>query len=248
MTTILGIDTSSYRLGVSVCKDGQVIAEYSTWLKKNHALRLMPAVEHVLQDVDLKPADLDAIAVAKGPGSYTGVRMAVTTAKSLAWALKIPLIPLSTLAVMAEAGRYFNGMIVPLIDARRGTVFAACYQATEDGTISAKEAEKHQSLADLLEQLKTMNQRILFVGEDVSLHQEAIQAELGDQAMFTPGALPSARAGALCLLALRQEPVENVHAFTPDYHRLPEAEVNWQHEQQRNETERSSKENGVRRY
>ncbi|MED4128983.1 tRNA (adenosine(37)-N6)-threonylcarbamoyltransferase complex dimerization subunit type 1 TsaB [Shouchella miscanthi] len=237
MTTLLGIDTSSYRLGVSVSKDGVVIAEYSTTLKKNHALRLMPAVENVLNDVEIKPSDLDGIAVAKGPGSYTGVRMAVTTAKTLAWSLNIPLIAVSTLEMMAQVGCYFNGLVVPLIDARRGTAFAAVYQSKCDGSLEEVVEERHFTLTALLEKLGTQDQPILFVGEDVALHREKIEMELGPLAQFAQKSVPSARAGALCALAQEKEPVENVHGFTPDYHRLPEAEVNWQHaQQQRNES------------
>ncbi|RQW21444.1 tRNA (adenosine(37)-N6)-threonylcarbamoyltransferase complex dimerization subunit type 1 TsaB [Bacillus sp. C1-1] len=236
MTTIIGIDTSSYRLGVSVSKDGVVIAEYSTMLKKNHALRLMPTVERVLNDVDIKPNDLDGVAVAKGPGSYTGVRMAVTTAKTLAWSLNLPLIAVSTLEVMAQVGRYFNGLVVPLIDARRGTVFSAVYQSKSTGSLEEVVEESHITLTALLDKLRTQNQTILFVGEDVALHSEKIETELGHLAQFAQKSLPSARAGALCALAQEKKPVDNIHGFTPDYHRLPEAEVNWQHEQQqRNE-------------
>ncbi|MEG9464093.1 MAG: tRNA (adenosine(37)-N6)-threonylcarbamoyltransferase complex dimerization subunit type 1 TsaB, partial [Bacillus amyloliquefaciens] len=85
--TILAIDTSNYTLGAALVRDKTVMAEYITYLKKNHSVRAMPAVNSLLQDCGLTPQDLTKIAVAKGPGSYTGVRIGVTLAKTLAWSL-----------------------------------------------------------------------------------------------------------------------------------------------------------------
>ena len=93
----LGIDTSNIPLSVAVVQNGQVVAEWTNSLKVTHSVGAMPAIEDVLKKVNLRPSDLDAIAVSEGPGSYTGVRIGVTIAKTLAWALKIPLVGVSSL-------------------------------------------------------------------------------------------------------------------------------------------------------
>ncbi|AST94812.1 tRNA (adenosine(37)-N6)-threonylcarbamoyltransferase complex dimerization subunit type 1 TsaB [Shouchella clausii] len=231
MAKILAMDTSSYKLGVAVSDGDTVIGEYMTQLKKNHALRLMPAVESLLQEVGIKPADLDVIAVAKGPGSYTGVRMATTAAKTLAWTLGLPLVAISTIELMAQAGTYFHGYVVPIIDARRQTVFTGAYRSGGARDITMELPDRHSSLTDWLSDLQTLDGPFLFVGEDARLHREAIVAALGEQAVFAPRMLADARPGELCALASKREPIQHVHAFEPMYLRQAEAEVNWQRAQ-----------------
>ena len=126
---VLAIDTSNYSLGIALVNQEQVIGEYITNMKKNHSIRVMPAIEKLMQDCEMKPTDVEKIVVAKGPGSYTGVRIGVTIAKTLAWTLNIPLVGISSLeALAAGAGRYFDGCISPLFDARRGQIYTGLYQ------------------------------------------------------------------------------------------------------------------------
>lgn len=224
----LALDTSSYRLGVAISVGEEVVAEHMTNLKVNHALRLMPAVEALLNEVQMTPNELDYIAVAKGPGSYTGVRMAATSAKTLAWTLNIPLISISTLTMMAQAGKYFNGLVVPIIDARRNTVFASVFKQAAVGKLTVINEEKHQSITELFSLLKETQEPILFVGDDVTKFKQSIDEALGKRAFYVNSMLASARPGELSLLANNALPEEQVHQFVPEYLRLPEAEVNWQ--------------------
>ncbi|MFP3359151.1 tRNA (adenosine(37)-N6)-threonylcarbamoyltransferase complex dimerization subunit type 1 TsaB, partial [Planococcus sp. SIMBA_143] len=126
--TILAIDTSNYPVGVALIQEDRVIGEYITYIKKNHSVRAMPAIEQLLKDCGIEAKELTKIVVANGPGSYTGVRIGVTLAKTLAWSLSIPLIPVSSLATLASSGRYFSGYIVPMFDARRGQVYTGLYE------------------------------------------------------------------------------------------------------------------------
>ena len=103
-----------------------------TNMKKNHSVRVMPAIEQLLNDCDMKPTDLDKIVVAKGPGSYTGVRIGVTIAKTLAWTLNIPLVGISSLEVLAASVEdILHGFVSPLFDARRGQIYTGLYQFNE---------------------------------------------------------------------------------------------------------------------
>src|SRR5438309_6062986 len=129
---VLAIDTSNYSLGIALVNQEQVIGEYITNMKKNHSIRVMPAIEKLMQDCEMKPTDLEKIVVAKGPGSYTGVRIGVTIAKTLAWTLNIPLVGISSLEALAANGRYFNGLLSPLFDARRGQIYTGLYHFKEN--------------------------------------------------------------------------------------------------------------------
>ena len=128
----LGIDTANTPLSVAIVKDGQLLVEENNAMAVNHSLRAMPAIEELFDKVGIAPADIDAIAVSEGPGSYTGVRIGVTIAKTLAWTLGKPLYGLSSLKVLAANVLYFEGLICPLVDARRGNVYAWCLSIRTD--------------------------------------------------------------------------------------------------------------------
>ena len=117
---VLSIDTSNYVLGIGLLDGDSVVGEYISNIKKNHSVRVMPAIQTLMDECNIKPGDLSKIVVAEGPGSYTGVRIGVTIAKTLAWTLNIPMSGVSSLEVSAaSAGRYFDGYISPIRDARK---------------------------------------------------------------------------------------------------------------------------------
>jgi len=221
---ILSIDTSNLVMGIALIEDDKVVGELITNLKKNHSVRVMPAIHQLLEECEVKPSDLDKIVVAEGPGSYTGVRIGVTIAKTLAWTLKIPLVGVSSLEVIAANGRYFNGEISPIFDARRGQVYTGLYSFTEE--LMCLEQDRILLLTDWLEQLKTRNRNILFLGNDLSIHKELIKEKLGDLASFGSFTSYNPRPSELGLLGLNKE-AEDIHRFVPNYIRMVEAEVNW---------------------
>ncbi|MCA1056947.1 tRNA (adenosine(37)-N6)-threonylcarbamoyltransferase complex dimerization subunit type 1 TsaB [Rossellomorea aquimaris] len=222
---ILSVDTSNFPLGVALIEEDQVIGEYITNKKKNHSVRAMPAIEQLLKDCDTEAKDLDRIVVANGPGSYTGVRIGVTLAKTLAWSLNIPLIPVSSLAVLASSGRYFNGYIAPIFDARRGQVYTGLYRFEGD-KISQVEDDRNMLLADWVEKLKDYDGDILFIGNDVTIHEEKIKEVLGDQAVIAPFVSNNPRPSELAFIGAQLEE-RTAHEVVPNYIRLAEAEVKW---------------------
>jgi tRNA threonylcarbamoyladenosine biosynthesis protein TsaB len=224
--TILAIDTSNYALGVALIEENQVIGEYITNLKKNHSVRIMPAIQTLMKDCERTPGDLTKVVVAKGPGSYTGVRIGVTIAKTLAWTLNIPLVGVSSLEILAAGiGRYLDGYVSPLFDARRGQVYTGLYQYQSGKLIAVKE-DRLVMLADWAEVLKEVGKSILFVGNDLPLHQEVIEATLGSQAVFAPITEYNPRPSVLALLG-KDKQGEDIHSFVPNYIRLAEAEAKW---------------------
>jgi len=224
--TILAIDTSNYVLGVALLEENQVLGEYITNLKKNHSVRIMPAIQTLMKDCGRVPADLTRIVVAKGPGSYTGVRIGVTIAKTLAWTLNIPLVGVSSLEILAASvGRYFNGYMAPLFDARRGQVYTALYQY-DNGLLTAVEEDKLVMLSDWAAKLTDYQKPILFIGNDLPIHKAKIEELLGTQALFASCTEHNPRPAELALLG-RDKTGEDIHSFVPNYIRLAEAEAKW---------------------
>jgi tRNA threonylcarbamoyladenosine biosynthesis protein TsaB len=223
--TILAIDTSNLTLGVALIKDGKVIAEHISHLKKNHSVRAMPAIDELLKECGLKPSDLTQIAVAKGPGSYTGVRIGVTIAKTLAWSLNIPIKTVSSLEVLAANGRFFQGLICPLFDARRGQVYTGLYQY-RDGKLHGLEEDQNILLEDWLKKAESHGSASPFHRKRHRDSQEMIEQILGEQAVIAGPALQLPRPSELALIGELKED-EPVHSIVPNYIRLAEAEAVW---------------------
>ncbi|RSK25673.1 tRNA (adenosine(37)-N6)-threonylcarbamoyltransferase complex dimerization subunit type 1 TsaB [Bacillus sp. HMF5848] len=222
---VLAIDTSNYTLGVALADSGNIIGEHMTYLKKNHSVRLMPAVENLLAECDTKASELSKLVVAKGPGSYTGVRIGVTVAKTMAWTLQIPLVGISSLEVLAGNGRYFEGNICPLFDARRGQIYTGLYKSDGSNIIPLKE-DTNVLATTWAEELKNYEGNTLFIGNDSTIHKEAIQSIMGEQAIFSPYILNNPRPSELIGMAENKEN-EDLHSFVPNYVRLVEAEKKW---------------------
>lgn len=223
---VLAIDTSNYTLGIAVIDENKVVGELITNLKKNHSVRAMPAIEWLLKECETTPKELTKIVVAEGPGSYTGVRIGVTIAKTLAWTLNIPLVGVSSLEVLAASvGRYFQGYVSPLFDARRGQVYTGLYRF-KDGQLVQEKQDTIVLLDQWTEQLKQLSEPILFVGNDLYIHRQLIEAKLTDQAMFTFHTEQNPRPSELAFLGKEKQSVD-IHSFVPKYLRLAEAEAKW---------------------
>ena len=210
---VLAFDTSSKALSLAILEDKQVLAETTINIKKNHSITLMPAIDFLMASLDLTPKDLDRIVVAEGPGSYTGLRIAVATAKTLAHTLNIELVGMSSL--LALVPRQQEGLLVPLMDARRNNVYAGFYENAK-----AVFPEAHLSFEEVLEKVKDAEQ-VTFVGE-VGVFVEQIQEHM-PQANYQE-TLPNA--ANLALLAWDKE-ADSLHDFVPNYLKRVEAEENW---------------------
>ena len=214
MMKVLAFDTSSKALSVAILDGENLLADVTVNIKKNHSINLMPAIDFLMKAVDLKPTDLDRISVAQGPGSYTGLRVAVATAKTLAYTLNIELVGVSSLYALAAAAD-FDGLVVPVIDARRNNVYAGFYK---DGQ-SLKD-DQHMNFADVLEAVKD-EESVMFVGE-VANFSNQIDESLPQAKVLS--VLPSAY--AIGKRGQELQPVD-VDSFVPNYLKRVEAEENW---------------------
>ena len=210
---VLAFDTSSKALSLAILEDKQVLAETTINIKKNHSITLMPTIDFLMESLDWTPKDLDRIVVAEGPGSYTGLRIAVATAKTLAHTLNIELVGMSSLLALVPYQQ--EGLFVPLMDARRNNVYAGFYE-------NAKPVmpEAHLPFEQVIELIKGASQ-VTFVGE-VGPFVEQIQAHL--PRTNYKETLPNA--ANLALLAWDKE-ADSLHDFVPNYLKRVEAEENW---------------------
>ncbi|HJE16856.1 MAG TPA: tRNA (adenosine(37)-N6)-threonylcarbamoyltransferase complex dimerization subunit type 1 TsaB [Enterococcus casseliflavus] len=223
----LAIDTSNQTLAVAVVDGQEVLGQSQTMAIKNHSTALMPAIDGLMQAVGMAPKELEQIVVAKGPGSYTGLRIGVTTAKTLAQTLNIPLIGVSSLKAVAANCVGVSQVIVPLFDARRQNVYAGAYQ-WHNGTLEKRIKDQHISLSELLTQLKAVDgQEVLFVGADTVKFKDMIEAELPTARINQVSLWNYPNGVVLAAIAKEEAPVASIHDFVPDYLKLVEAEEKW---------------------
>lgn len=223
----LAIDTSNQTLAVAVVDGQEVLGQSQTMAIKNHSTALMPAIDGLMQAVGMAPKELEQIVVAKGPGSYTGLRIGVTTAKTLAQTLNIPLIGVSSLKAVAANCVGVSQVIVPLFDARRQNVYAGAYQ-WHNGTLETRIKDQHISLSELLTQLKAVDgQEVLFVGADTVKFKDMIEAELPTAHINQVSFWNYPNGVVLAALAKEEALVASIHDFVPDYLKLVEAEEKW---------------------
>ncbi|MFS9048305.1 tRNA (adenosine(37)-N6)-threonylcarbamoyltransferase complex dimerization subunit type 1 TsaB [Streptococcus sanguinis] len=211
---IAAFDTSSKALTLAILEDETLLAQMTLNIKKNHSITLMPAIDFLMKSLDMKPTDLDRIVVAQGPGSYTGLRMAVATAKTLAHTLKIELVGVSSL--LALVPEQVEGLVIPVMDARRNNVYAGFYQSGQ-----SVRPEAHLPLAEVLEIAGVADQPVTFVGE-TAVFAEQIEAAL--PGVSVQPTLPDAAAIGRLGLDL---PAQSIHDFVPNYLKRVEAEENW---------------------
>ena len=211
---ILAMDTSNKALSLALLQDKELLGQVTLNIKKNHSITVMPAIDFLMNSLDMKPTDLDRIAVAQGPGSYTGLRIAVATAKTLAHTLKIELVGVSSL--LALVPEQVEGLVIPVMDARRNNVYAGFYQSGQ-----SVRPEAHLPLAEVLEIAGVADQPVTFVGE-TAVFAEQIEAAL--PGVSVQPTLPDAAVIGRLGLDL---PAQSIHDFVPNYLKRVEAEENW---------------------
>lgn len=229
---ILAFDTSNLVLSVAIYEDEKVLDTFSSSEKKTHSVTLLPAIKNLLNKSSLKMKDIEKIIVAQGPGSFTGIRIAVATAKMLAWTLDIPLVGVSSLALIASNVNDNNAYIVPYFDARRSNVFAGIYK-WENGDLVNIVPDGHWVIDDLILEVKKLNSAVIFVGSEI---EELTEKSNGIKATFFEDYDP--HADNLMKIAKNLPAVENLHEFVPHYLRYTKAEYDWLQTQTNKEAEK----------
>ena len=223
---ILALDTSTSVAAAAILEDNIIIGEYSCNKGKTHSQRLMPMVQGLLDTVGLKAADMDAFAASIGPGSFTGLRIGVTTVKAMAFAAQKPVVSVYTLDALAYNLAGTEAIICPVIDARNNQVFTAVYKFS---------GEKLERLTDYLgihineltDILSAMEGDIYFVGDASLMHKAYFMDKLGSRVLSAPVNKLLASASSVAVLAGKafcEGRLENSYDMKPYYLRKSQAE------------------------
>ena len=229
---ILAIDSSGLVATVAVVEEeneiSKTIAEYTINYKKTHSQTLLPMLDEIVKMTDMNLDTIDAIAVAGGPGSFTGLRIGSATAKGLGLALKKPLIHIPTVDGLAYNLCYTDRIICPIMDARRNQVYTGIYQMDGD-KLQVLEAQMAVGIDELAKKLCTYGKPVIFLGDGVPVHKDRLEKELmTDQDIaFAPAHMNQQRAATVGMLGIqyyKEGKTETAMEHKPDYLRVSQAE------------------------
>ena len=211
----------------------KIVGEITLNLQSTHSERLMPSIHNLLEEASLSIHDLQGIALGLGPGSFTGLRIGVSTVKGLAYALKIPVVGVSTLETLACNVPYYGSVICPALDARKKEVYAAFFQGGGEGTITRRSEDWVLSPENLC---RRVSGQTLFLGNGAVAYGEVLRKNLGSLASFAPPELSLPRAlnvARLALLKFKTAQTLDLFSFTPIYIRRSEAEIHYEAKEQK---------------
>ena len=222
---ILAFETSAKAASVALMEKGKLLGESYQNTGLTHSQTLMVMAEDLLKTCNLAPTDVEAVAVAAGPGSFTGVRIGVAAAKGFAWGGQLPCYGVSTLEAMARNLGVYQGYVVPAMDARRNQVYTAIFHA-DKGVLSRVEEDMAISLAELSEKIKNFEEATFLVGDGALLCYNTLLEEVPGL-VLPPEHRMHQRAAGVALAA--QAMIDagdpgNAAELTPNYLRLSQAE------------------------
>lgn len=233
---VLAIDSSGMTATVAVVEDTQTIAEYTVNFKKTHSQTLLPMIDTMGKMIELDLKSIDAIAVAGGPGSFTGLRIGSATAKGLGLALEKPLIHVPTVDGLAYNLYGCQDIICPIMDARRKQVYTGMYTFARREVEGSKEtelvldvleAQNASPIEELIERLNIHGRPVVFLGDGVPVYQDVIKEKMRVPFSFAPASANRQRAavvGALGIQYYKEGKFETAMEHQPDYLRVSQAE------------------------
>lgn len=233
---VLAIDSSGMTATVAVVEDTQTIAEYTVNFKKTHSQTLLPMIDTMGKMIELDLKSIDAIAVAGGPGSFTGLRIGSATAKGLGLALEKPLIHVPTVDGLAYNLYGCQDIICPIMDARRKQVYTGMYTFARRELEGSKEtelvldvleAQNASPIEELIERLNIHGRPVVFLGDGVPVYQDVIKEKMRVPFSFAPASANRQRAavvGALGIQYYKEGKFETAMEHQPDYLRVSQAE------------------------
>lgn len=234
---VLAIDSSGLTATVAVVEEDRTIAEYTTNFKKTHSQTLLPMIDEMMRMIEMDVSEVDAIAVAGGPGSFTGLRIGSATAKGLGLALDKPLIHVPTLDAMAYSLYGCGDIICPVMDARRKQVYTGLYsfgrRQTEDGSLydepvfQVLRMQMAVPVEELIRHLNVYRRRVVFLGDGVPVYAEMLAEGMKVPYSFAPSFMNRQRAAAVGALGIHYYQTgrfETAAEFRPEYLRRSQAE------------------------
>ena len=222
---IIGIDISGLVASVAIWEDDTVIAEYSTNYKKTHSQTLLPMLDQIKKMTDLDMDTVDAIAIAAGPGSYTGLRIGSATAKGIALALDIPIVEVPTLEGLAYNMWGTTDFVCPIMDARRKQVYAGIYEF--DPELNAVYPQSATDIYEITDKLNEFGGPVIFLGDGVPAYGEIIKERMTVPYKFAPAHKNRQSAASVASLGARyfkEGKAINADDHSPVYLRKSQAE------------------------
>ena len=222
---ILALETSAKAVSVAVVENGTVLASAYQNVGLTHSVTLMPLLDSMLKNAGLTMEDIDCVAVANGPGSFTGLRIGVSAAKGLAWTGELPCCGVSTLEAMAQNLRDHDGIVICAMDARRNQIYNALFEA-KDGTLTRLCPDRAIGLDEVAAALKNCEISKIVVGDGAKLCYTYLSEQGIDCRMAQPGAVMQNAVGVgmvACKMAAQGETVSS-RDLVPVYLRLSQAE------------------------
>ncbi len=221
---ILGIDSSGMVASVALVEDDVVIAEYTMNHKKTHSETLLPMIDEIVRTSEMKLDELDAIAIAAGPGSFTGLRIGAATAKGLALANDIPIVPVKTCEGLAYNMWGAEELVCPIVDARRNQVYTGVYKVS--GGIEVIKDQEPMDIHDLITYLNDFNS-VTFLGDGVPIYEKIIWNEIYIPCKIAPANMNRQRGASIATygaMLYKEGKYINADDFAPDYLRKSQAE------------------------
>lgn len=223
---ILGIDSSGLVASAAVVVDDTLVGEFTINNKQTHSQTLLPMIHQVVEMSGVSLEELDAIAVAAGPGSFTGLRIGSSTAKGMALALKKPIVSVPTLEGLAYGVAVTDSLICPLMDARRNQVYTGVYEM-EQGKLHCVCEQEAVDIADILEKLNQLGKKVILLGDGVQVYEETIEKVLQVPYELAPLHMNRQRAASVAALGavyFAEGKKEDPKDHKPFYLRVSQAE------------------------
>lgn len=223
---ILALDSSGMVASVAVVEDEILLGEYTVNYKKTHSQTLLPMLDEVARMIELNLDSVDAIAVAAGPGSFTGLRIGSATAKGLGLALDKPLVSVPTVEALAYNLYGTRGVICPMMDARRNQVYTGLYSFSE-GKFQVISGQEAIGVEELLGKVNELGQSVTFLGDGVPVYRDVIAEVCQVSYNFAPAHVNRQRAAAVAVLGgnyYKEGRGQNARDHRPEYLRLSQAE------------------------
>ncbi len=226
---VLGIEAATPVAAVAVATEEKILAERMVNNRRTHSVNLLPMVKDTLADAGINKEHLTGIAVSSGPGSFTGLRIGISTARTLAQVLHLPLAGVPTLDALAYPLSGHAGLVCPILNARKNEVYTALYQNTVSEQICLMPARTAR-IHDLLELLERYEERVTFIGDGLSEYAGIIKSQIGDHTFPAPQCASFPRGAAVAELGMRLLQTGAVFdplTLLPHYARESEAELKW---------------------
>lgn len=224
---VLALDTSTRVSSVALIEGDRVAGESLLYSQKNHSEKLLNSIDELFKNTQITPESIDLIAVSVGPGSFTGLRVGISTAQGLAFAIRKDVISVSVLEVLAFQSCMYRGFICPMIDARKQQVYTCLYFCSEEGTL---EKVMGETVVEPENWLTELSNPALFVGDGAWAFREKIKKKLKENAVL-PSFLGTPRASTLAYIASKsyiRNRRNELEKIIPLYVRPPDVETNSQ--------------------